>query len=181
MWIRLYESSAQPEWLQLIFNFAIPLWDKVKASHLPHGPIDMSGRVRAGVIRAACVYAYQEGVGRIVTGWDRHVKNPLGLCCLSLPHTWAFFSFFPACYHLMCTKTEHTGWIICHVDVLSSFVTRSDMCSCDRGSIIFRTSLCTHIPLLPWWALPSFSAASFHIFICIVCVGREIEPKDHGV
>lgn len=45
---------------------------------------------------------------REVTGWDCHVKNPLGLCCLSVPHTLflsVFLSFLHA-IHLAHTKTH---------------------------------------------------------------------------
>ena len=62
---------------------------------------------------------------RKVTGSDRHVKNPLGLCRLSVPHTHSvFLACYPPCTH---KDTLTLSWIICHADLLSSFVTCSDL------------------------------------------------------
>lgn len=73
------------------------------------------------LLLCVCVCGFQEVCLRKVTGWDRHVKNPLGLCGLSGPHTF-LPSFFSHAIHL-CTQKDtqiHTpSWIICHADLLS--------------------------------------------------------------
>lgn len=74
----------------------------------------------------ACVCVWISGMClRKVTGSDRHVKNPLGLWRLSVPHTHCvFLACYPPCTH---KDTLTLSWIICHADLLSSFVTCSDL------------------------------------------------------
>lgn len=83
-----------------------------------------------------------------MTGWDHHVTNPLGLCCLSASHT---HSLILACYPLCTHKGTHTlsqlnymsRWsakLICNL-LRSALFSKSH----DRSRIIFRPSFCTSI------------------------------------
>lgn len=78
------------------------------------------------LLLCVCKCGYQEVCLSKVTGWDRHVTNSLGLCFLSVSHTHTLF--FLVCYPPCTHSDTHTNTAeLCHADLLSSFVTCSDL------------------------------------------------------
>ena len=118
---------------------------------------------------------------RKVTGWDRHVKNPLGLCGLSGPHTF-LPSFFLSCYPPLHTKRHtdtHTQlnymsrWsveFICN-PLRSALFSKSH----DRSHIIFRPSLRTSITQTPspYLSTSHFLAILSCLHLCVRIRGNQ--------